>query len=223
VTKGLLAAGAVRYIKTNLSQAHLILESMNNVFGTTCNPYNLKLSVGGSSGGEGAVLPAKAAVLATGTDGGGSIRFPAMFHGVWGLKCSKGRIPMTGIHSPGDRNESVNAGLGPMTKTVGGLELWLKAQLTCRPWEYDFTCIPMPWQTDEAQKCQKRLRIGVVSDDGVVRPTPPISRALEMVIDALDKAGHEVIELPEEQMKSLHRRSTSCVMKQTSNRADTAS
>lgn len=129
VTKGLLAAGAVLYIKTNVSQAHLMVESINNVFGTTCNPHNPALSAGGSSGGEGAAVAAKAAILGSGTDGGGSLRFAAMFNGRWSLKCSKGRMPMMGIQSPGDGNESVNAGLGPMAKSFDGLELWLKAQL----------------------------------------------------------------------------------------------
>ncbi|KAK5127554.1 hypothetical protein LTR85_006894 [Meristemomyces frigidus] len=213
ITKGLLAAGAVLYIKTNVSQAHLMVESINNVFGTTLNPYNPALSVGGSSGGEAAVVAANAAIIGTGTDGGGSIRFPAMFCGLWGLKCSKGRMPMMGMQSPGDGNESVNAGLGPMAKTVSGLELWLKAQLDCRPWQDDFTCVPMAWQIGEARRARQRLRFGVIWDDGVVRPTPPVTRALRMVVDALRSAGHSVIDLPRERMQVLHRQATSCVMK----------
>lgn len=59
-----------------------MVESTNNVFGTTKNPYNLALSVGGSSGGEAGLVAARGSVLATGTDGGGSIRFPAAFCGL---------------------------------------------------------------------------------------------------------------------------------------------
>ena len=59
-----------------------MVESINNIFGTVKNPHNLKLSVGGSSGGEAALLAAKGSILASGTDGGGSLRFPAAFCGV---------------------------------------------------------------------------------------------------------------------------------------------
>lgn len=193
VTKALLAAGAVLYAKTNVSQAYLMVESINNVFGTTKNPYNLALSVGGSSGGEAGLVMARGSVLASGTDGGGSIRFPSAFCGLCellllpkekkradmvlkgGLKCSKGRIPAMGIMAPDDGNESVNMGLGPMARTVSSLELWLKAQLHNQPWDSDPSCIPMPWNLKEAERTTKRLVIGVLWDDGVVFPTPPVT------------------------------------------------
>lgn len=82
VAKALLDAGAVLYVKTNVSQALLMVESINNVFGTTRNPFNLSLSAGGSSGGESALVAAKGAILGTGTDGGGSIRLPSSFCGL---------------------------------------------------------------------------------------------------------------------------------------------
>lgn len=89
VTKSLLAAGAVLYVKTNTSQSCLMVETINNVFGTTKNPYNLSLSVGGSSGGEACLVAARGSVLASGTDGGGSIRFPSAFCGLCELPSSE--------------------------------------------------------------------------------------------------------------------------------------
>ncbi|KAI1342306.1 amidase [Xylariaceae sp. FL0016] len=213
VTKGLLAAGAVVYVKTNVSQAHLMVESINNVFGTTKNPHNLALSVGGSSGGEAGLLAARGSVLATGTDGGGSIRFPAAFCGVWGLKCSKGRIPGMGLMSPRDGNESTNAGFGPMAHTVSSMELWLKAQLANKPWDFDPSCIPMAWNADEAHRTTTKLTIGVLWDDGIIRPTPPVTRAMKSIANLLSKAGHTLIDLPAEKMKDIHRRALSCTMK----------
>ncbi|KAL2848403.1 amidase signature domain-containing protein [Aspergillus pseudoustus] len=213
ITKGILAAGGIIYVKTNVSQGHLMVESINNVFGTTSNPYNPALSAGGSSGGEAAILAARGAIIGSATDGGGSIRLPAAFCGLWGLKCSKGRMPTMGIESPGDGNESTNAGLGPMARSVSGCELWLQAQLANEPWNFDFTCIPMPWNAEDARRPTERLTIGVVRDDGVVRPTPPVSRAVEEVVTLLKAAGHTVVSLPAGEIQDLHRRGTSCVMK----------
>lgn len=82
VAQALEAAGAILYAKTSSSQALLMVESINNIFGTVKNPHNLALSVGGSSGGEGALLAARGSILGSGTDGGGSLRFPAAFCGV---------------------------------------------------------------------------------------------------------------------------------------------
>ncbi|KAJ3547071.1 hypothetical protein NM208_g1692 [Fusarium decemcellulare] len=213
VTKGLLEAGAVLFVKTNVSQALLMVETINNVFGTTKNSYNPSLSVGGSSGGEAGLVAARGSILGSGTDGGGSIRFPAAFCGLWGLKCSKGRMPTMGVTTPSDGNESVNAGLGPMARSVSSLELWLRAQLECKPWNQDPSCIPMPWNETEATRTTKKLTIGVLWDDGVVLPTPPVTRAMKETTFLLQQAGHQLVDLPAGEMKDLHRRATSCTMK----------
>uniref|UniRef100_A0A8H7KCZ8 amidase n=1 Tax=Bionectria ochroleuca TaxID=29856 RepID=A0A8H7KCZ8_BIOOC len=213
ITKGIIAAGGVLYVKTNVSQGHLMVESINNVFGTTSNPYNTALSAGGSSGGESALIAAKGSILGSATDGGGSIRMPAAFCGLWGVKCSKGRMPTMGIQSPGDGNESTNAGLGPMARSVSGCELWLQAQLQNQPWNFDFNCIPMPWNKEKAQRPKSKLVIGVVRDDGVIRPTPPVSRAWKRVITLLALAGQAIIDVPAGEIKEIHQRGTSCAMK----------
>ncbi|KAL4963271.1 amidase signature domain-containing protein [Aspergillus stella-maris] len=213
VVKKILSAGGIIYVKTGVSQGHLMVESINNVFGTVMNPFNTGLSAGGSSGGEAAIVGARGAIIGSATDGGGSIRFPAAFCGLWGVKCSKGRIGTMGIESPGDGNESTNAGLGPMARSVSGCEIWLRAQLDSTPWEWDFNCVPMAWNIEKAKRTAGKLVVGVVRDDGVVRPTPPVIRALEIVIKQLKEAGHEVIDLPADEVKSIHQRGTSCVMK----------
>lgn len=176
VVDNIVAAGGIPYAKTATSQACLMVESITNVFGTVRNPYNLQLSAGGSSGGEAALVAAKGSILGSGTDGGGSIRFPAMFCGLWALKCSKGRIP-TGNCGGGPRSgsESVNMGVGPMARSVASLELWMKAQLASRPWNIDSSCIPMSWKIPEAERPQKTLTMAVLWDDGIVKPVPPVT------------------------------------------------
>lgn len=233
-----------------------MVESINNIFGIVKNPYNLKLSAGGSSGGEAALLASKGSILASGTDGGGSLRFPAAFCGVcksvsWlitralgaihrttfltrrigSFKPSRERMPGRGVSAPRSGSESVNAGLGPLAKTVAGLELWIRAQLASEPWNEISGCIPMPWDIAKAQRCSKRMKFAVVWDDGVVKPTPPVTvsanfcwhdlehiltssiqRALEMTVAALSKAGHTIVSLPKERIFPLHRRSLACTM-----------
>lgn len=79
---GSLNAGAVLFAKTSVSQSLLMVESINNIFGSVKNPYNLALSVGGSSGGEACLVAAKGSILGSGTDGGGFLRFPAAHCGL---------------------------------------------------------------------------------------------------------------------------------------------
>ena len=74
-------------------------ETVNNVIGWTCNPYNRLCSAGGSSGGEGSLLAQRGAALGVGSDIGGSIRIPASVNGVWGLKSTPGRFSLFGARS----------------------------------------------------------------------------------------------------------------------------
>ena len=80
----LLSKGAVVYCKTNIPQTMMALDSHNYVFGRTLNPRNTKLTAGGSSGGEGALIAMRGSILGVGTDVGGSIRIPAASNGLYG-------------------------------------------------------------------------------------------------------------------------------------------
>jgi amidase len=83
-------------------------------------------------------------------------------------------MPGAGVSVPRSGSESVNAGLGPFAHTVAGLELWLQAQLLSEPWNQVSGCIPMAWKADEAMRPKGKLTVGVILDDGVVKPTPPV-------------------------------------------------
>ena len=85
--------GAVLYVKTNVPTAMMIAESVNNVFGRTVNPLNRKLTSGGSSGGESALIAFGGSPLGIGTDIGGSLRIPAACTGIFTLRPSFGRFP----------------------------------------------------------------------------------------------------------------------------------
>ncbi|MGH9099335.1 MAG: amidase, partial [Acidimicrobiales bacterium] len=97
----LRAAGAVVVGKTNLPELAWTAHTSNTLFGTTCNPWTRDHSAGGSSGGSAAAVAAGMVPLATGSDGGGSIRIPASCCALSGFKPSRGRVPAGGTRGAG--------------------------------------------------------------------------------------------------------------------------
>ncbi|MBI3300460.1 MAG: amidase [Deltaproteobacteria bacterium] len=116
----LRAAGAIQLGKTNTPTFGWLGVTHNLLFGTTRSPWNTECTPGGSSGGAGAAVAAGMGPLAIGTDAGGSIRIPASFSGIYGLKPSFGRIPVY----PPSAAWSISH-LGPMTRTVTDAALLL--------------------------------------------------------------------------------------------------
>ena len=123
----LRAAGAIVVGKTNTPEFGVGSHTFNEVFGATRNPWALDRSPGGSSGGAGAALAAGLLPIADGSDHGGSIRNPASFNNVVGLRPTPGLVPDSGAGDVWDTASVV----GPMARTVGDLALMLTA--ICAP------------------------------------------------------------------------------------------
>ena len=125
VVERVRAAGAIILGKTNTPEFGL-LGHTQNLLGDHCrNPWNTELTTGGSSGGAGSSLAAGLCSLATGSDGGGSIRIPASFCGVYGIKPTQGRVPLyPGISGPVTVNHFSQS--GPMSRTVEDSALLLQ-------------------------------------------------------------------------------------------------
>ena len=121
VVQRIRAAGAVTIGKTNVPEWAAGSHTFNPVFGATCNPYDLSRSAGGSSGGAAAALAAGMVPLADGSDMGGSLRNPASFCNVVGLRPSLGRVPTW----PTDNAWEATSVAGPMARTVEDLALLL--------------------------------------------------------------------------------------------------
>ena len=86
----------------------------------------------------------------------------------------------------------VLATAGPLATSLSSIETYMSALPHARPWEVDSLVVPMPWRTEECtfpEGC--KLKIGFILDDGVVKPQPPIARAIKTVVSALKSAGHE--------------------------------
>ena len=201
ILKLLRKAGAVFYARTTEPQTLMHLETSNNIYGVTVNPYNTKLTCGGSSGGEGALLGLKGSCLGIGTDIGGSIRSPAANNGIFGLRPTTYRLPVNGWAATMFGEEQVVPVIGPMSTSIGGIKVFMRALLDQKPWLLDPSLINLPWKTSNQLRTDatgnRKLRIGLLTDDGVVKPHPPILRGLSTLVSALKSSPDiEVVDFP---------------------------
>jgi amidase len=122
----LRAAGAVPVARTNLPDLLFAFESDNLIFGRTNNPYDLTHTSGGSSGGEAALIAACGSACGLGSDAAGSVRLPAAFCGIAGLKPTSGRLPREGHFPPAGGWIEALWQIGPMARYVEDLHLMME-------------------------------------------------------------------------------------------------
>ncbi|KAK0425657.1 hypothetical protein QR680_009304 [Steinernema hermaphroditum] len=126
VVRRVKESGAIVLAVTNVPEVCMWWESVNSVYGRSRNPYDTRRITGGSSGGEGALISAAGSVIGIGSDIGGSIRMPAYFNGVFGLKPTPGVVPLDG-HLPeaiGYRERMLR--IGPMCRYAKDLRTMLQ-------------------------------------------------------------------------------------------------
>ena len=183
-------AGAIVLGKTNTPELTLGGETDNLLFGRTCNPYRLDRTPGGSSGGAASIIAAGGAALDLGSDVGGSIREPAHFCGIVGIKPTTGRVPRTG-HIPLSYGAlDTFAQIGPMARRVEDIELALG--IVCGvDWE-DPSVVPMPLGESSALVLE-RLRVASYTDNGLIAPTAEIAGAVNDAAAALASGGVDVV------------------------------
>lgn len=189
-------AGAVLYVKTANPQTLLSLETENHIYGRTVNPFNRKLSPGGSSGGEGALISSYGSPIGIGTDIGGSVRVPAAQCGLYGFKASVARMPHAGLLGSHDGMDNIVGVVGPIARSARDLALFSKVMLSYEPWDIEAPLLHIPWNEEAARGkgLPRKLSFAILADDGVVRPHPPLLRELAETKKALIAAGHEVID-----------------------------
>ncbi|EJD03787.1 amidase [Fomitiporia mediterranea MF3/22] len=189
-------AGAILFVKTNNPQTLLSLETNNNIFGRTCNPYDRDRTPGGSSGGESALISLHGSPLGLGTDIGGSIRLPAACTGLYGFKASVARIPHKGLMGSHDGMDAIIGVLGPLTRSARDLSLFCRVMLEYKPWLVEPPLLEIPWRQDvvDGKDLPSRLCFAVLWDDKVFKPEPAIIDALDKCKTLLTKMGHVVID-----------------------------
>ena len=149
--------GAILYCKTSVPHTLMSGETVNNIIGYTFNPKNRNLCSGGSSGGEGALIGLKGSPVGFGTDIGGSIRIPAGFNGLYGLRPSSGRLPYGGMANTMDGQNSVLSVVGPLGTSAGAVKLVTKSLLSQKPWLYDPGVVSSEIAVRELQLIHSRL------------------------------------------------------------------
>ncbi|GME60352.1 hypothetical protein Z519_08470 [Neofusicoccum parvum] len=184
-------AGCVFYARTTEPQSTMHLECANNITGRTANPWNRALTPGGSTGGEGALLGLGASVLGIGGDIGGSVRAPASNCGVYGFKPTSRRLPLAGMKCTMLGNETVLPTFGPLARSRETVNLFMRVVLDMEPWRYDPWLFPKPWTP---VTLEKPLKVAVQWDDRMVKPHPPMIRALKEVAEACRVAGMKVVD-----------------------------
>lgn len=154
----------------------------------TVNPFNPSLTDGGSSGGEGALVGLGGSVLGIVTDVGGSIRSPAANNGVFGFKPTSGRLSILGWATPMAGSEAILGTIGPISTSFEGVKLIMKTVVDAKPWLKSPNLVAMDWRDTSGLFRERRLKVAAMWDDGVVKPHPPIARALDNIVMNLHKS-----------------------------------
>jgi Asp-tRNA(Asn)/Glu-tRNA(Gln) amidotransferase A subunit family amidase len=182
-------AGAILLGTTNAPELLMAWETDNLLYGRTNSPWDLERTPGGSSGGEAAAIAAGMSAGGVGSDGGGSIRVPAHFNGICGLKPTPGRIPSTG-HFPASVGPFASIGVvGPMARTVTDLKILFEMMQGPDIGDTNAAPVPVRWPSEVDTR---KLRVGYFEDDGRTPVTPETRAAVRTAVEALRSKGFQV-------------------------------
>ncbi|WWC59840.1 uncharacterized protein I303_102402 [Kwoniella dejecticola CBS 10117] len=182
------AAGVVFFAKTTQPQSIMHLET-SNFYGTTTNAYNRLLTCGGSSGGEGALVGCHGSPIGISTDP------------------TTKRVPRDGMLGV-TAHSRICGSIGPVCHSVRDMDLFYKVLFEAQSWKHDIKLVPLGWRHvdtngqgagfDGWSGQGNTMRIGIIRDDGVVRPVAPVRRALDAVVGKLSaRTDVELVEFPQ--------------------------
>jgi aspartyl-tRNA(Asn)/glutamyl-tRNA(Gln) amidotransferase subunit A len=194
VTARLRQAGAIIIGKTNCDEFAMGSSTENSAYGPTRNPWDLGRVPGGSSGGSAAAVSAGEATLAFGTDTGGSIREPAAFCGVVGLKPTYGRVSRYGLVAFASSLDQI----GPLARDVRDAALALQVIAGRDPADSTSADVAVPPYADGLTGSLRGLRLGLVREFLTAGVDPGVAAALESAIETLRGLGAvcEEVSLP---------------------------
>jgi aspartyl-tRNA(Asn)/glutamyl-tRNA(Gln) amidotransferase subunit A len=192
------AAGAIVVGKSAASEFGLVAYTSTKLYGTTRNPWNLERTPAGSSGGAAAAVAGGLVPIASASDGGGSIRIPAAYTGLFGMKGTWGRVP----RGPRPRNGPLTSHWGCVSRTVRDSARWFEVASGYHP--TDPFSLPRidGWERDLGTHDLRGLRVAVSVDLGIAIMEPEVARVVGEAADVLVEAAglHRVdvdVRLPE--------------------------
>src|SRR5271166_5273360 len=185
----LRAAGAVILGVTNTPELLMAWETGNLLYGRTNNPWDLTRTAGGSSGGEAAAIAAGLSAGGVGSDGGGSIRVPAHFCGICGLKPTPGRIPSTGHFPKAGGPFALIGVVGPMARTIKDVRMMFEVMAG---WDDGDPCAAPVEVREFHEKLIEAMPIGFFTDDGRTPVTEETRLAVEHAAFTLMNCGFHV-------------------------------
>lgn len=191
VVERLEAAGAICLGKANLDEFAMGSSSETSHFGISRNPWNQDYVPGGSSGGSAAAVAAGMAAAATGTDTGGSIRQPASFCGIVGIKPTYGRVSRYGIVAFASSLDQA----GPMTRTVQDAAIMLETIAGRDERDSTTASVAVPKWSESINKNLKGMKVGLPKEYFSDKLGGETRKTVERAIDAVKKAGAEIVEV----------------------------
>jgi aspartyl-tRNA(Asn)/glutamyl-tRNA(Gln) amidotransferase subunit A len=188
VVQRLLSAGVVIVGKTNTDEFAMGSSTENSAYGPTHNPWNLERVPGGSSGGSAAAVAARIVPAATGTDTGGSVRQPAAFCGVTGIKPTYGRVSRYGLVAYGSSLDSV----GAFAASAGDAARLFSVMAGYDPLDSTSVDAPAPQVSLPREGGLAGLRVGVPDEYFIEGIHPDVETAVRQAIAELEKLGARV-------------------------------
>ena len=158
-------------------------------YGIAHNPYDLKRTPSGSSGGEAALIAAGGSPLGLGSDSGGSLRLPAHCCGIATIRPSNGRVPRA---TDADGTNDPRTVAGPLARTVDDVALALQV-ISGFDWR-EPTTLPLPPPDDHRTVSLANLRVAFFTDNGIVSPTPETAAMIHATARVLEASGARVVE-----------------------------
>ncbi|MFY7698003.1 MAG: Asp-tRNA(Asn)/Glu-tRNA(Gln) amidotransferase subunit GatA [Legionella sp.] len=191
IVKRLADHGTVLIGKTNMDEFAMGSTNENSFFGAAINPWNTQRVTGGSSGGSAAAVAAGLVPFATGSDTGGSIRQPASFCGISGLKPTYGLVSRYGMVAYASSFDQA----GPMARSAEDLAYILECMAGFDELDSTSVAQPLPIYSQELNKPLESLRIGIPKYLPTLQIDPDIQQAMHSAIHILEQAGAVIIEL----------------------------
>ncbi|MGA2429552.1 MAG: amidase [Candidatus Acidiferrum sp.] len=186
----LRSAGAIILGNTNTPEMLMAYESNNLLTGKSSNPWDLSRTPGGSSGGEAAAIASGCSFGGVGSDGGGSIRVPAHFSGICGLKPTPGRVPSTGHFPPGAGVLSWLGVVGPMARTIA--DVYTLFEVMAGPDPGDALSAPVPIRDIANDEQMKGFRIGLLESSALGKASSETKSVVQKAATLLAGQGFAI-------------------------------